>query len=308
MLVNQRICSMKYFSHLAVLAAFACCNLSSISNASAVDLPCANQVPCEISGENGGTYYLTYPEGWDGKTKLKPFVFFHGHNGSGKGIAKNKNLARNLGESGYVLVAPDGPLFKFRGRSTRGWAARPEGASPRGERDDVAFVEHVLDDIAERVPTLEDSTVLSGFSSGGSMAWYVACYSTRNYAAVAAVAGGLRRPLPVSTGSDATGAILRECPGGARKMLHIHGFADGQVPLEGRGIRAWHQGDVFEGLSVQRTTNKCGSKPTKIETEGKFWCRNWNGCETGKSVRFCLHSGGHGMPAGWLDQALKWAQ
>ncbi len=280
----------------------------STTSAVAADLPCTNGSPCELTGKNGGTYHLTFPKNWNGKQKLKPFVFFHGHNGSGKGIARNKNLAKQLGKSGYLLIAPDGPMFTFRGRSSRGWAARPEGNSPRGKRDDIAFVERVLDDINQRFPTIAKSTVLSGFSSGGSMAWYMACYSTRHYAAIAAVAGGLRRPLPPKFDTDATGADLRKCPGGPRKMLHIHGFTDGQVPLEGRGIRAWHQGDVFEGLSVQRITNQCGSKPVKIEAKGRFWCRDWSGCGSDQSVRFCLHSGGHGLPSGWLDQALKWVK
>ena len=274
----------------------------------AQDRPCAIDSPCELPGKDGGTYHLVFPENWDGKQKLKPFVFFHGHNGSGKAVARNKNLARTVAKAGYVLVAPDGPEFTFRGRTTRGWAARLEGASPRGARDDIAFVERVLEDVSERIPTVSNSTVLSGFSSGGSMAWYVGCYSKRSYAAITAVAGGLRRPLPAPYGQDATGADLRKCPGGPRKMLHIHGFADGQVPLEGRGIRSWHQGDVFEGLSVQRTTNQCGSKPAKIETKGNLWCRDWTGCETGVPIRFCLHAGGHGTPSGWLDEALEWSK
>ena len=280
----------------------------SNSGASAANLPCTSGNPCQLVGENGGTYHLTFPDGWDGKRKLRPFVFFHGHNGSGKGVARNKSLTKKLGASGYLLVAPDGPMFRNGGRNSRGWAARPEGKSPRGKRNDITFVERVLDDVNRRVPTVAKSTILSGFSSGGSMAWYVGCYSKRDYAAIAAVAGGLRRPLPPKYGTDETGADLRKCPGGPRKMLHIHGFTDGQVPLEGRGIREWHQGDVFEGLSVQRTTNQCGSKPTKIEAKGKFWCRDWSGCGSGQSVRFCLHSGGHGMPSGWLNQTLKWTK
>ncbi len=139
------------------------------------------------------------------------------------------------------------------------------------------------------------------------MAWFFGCYSSVPVAAIVSVAGGLRRPLPQTGIAQADGSTAIACPGGPRKLLHIHGFADRQVPLEVRGIRAWHQGDVFEGLSVQRHTNQCKSRPDRIETQGAFWCRTWDGCGSGKAISFCLHAGGHGMPAGWLEQTLRWA-
>ncbi len=265
--------------------------------ASARPIVCGENSACTIDGADGGTYHIVLPEDWDGKASLKPFVFFHGHNGSGLAVLRSQRMVKQITDAGFVLIAPDGPQFTFNNRTTRGWAARPEGSNPRGARDDVAFVEHVIDDVGKRLPVIVADTVLSGFSSGGSMAWYVACYSNRPFKAVAAIAGGLRRPLP--DGGN--------CPGGARKVLHLHGFADKQVPLEGRAIRSWHQGDVFEGLNVMRRTNSCHSRPTKIEAKGPFWCRQWTGCKTGQPMRFCLHPGGHGMPSGWLDEALQWA-
>ena len=153
-----------------------------------------------------------------------------------------------------------------------------------------------------------ENTVISGFSSGGSMAWFFSCYSKVPLAGVVAVAGGLRRPLPPSPkgGSQDVETVSTTCPGGPRKLIHIHGFSDRQVPLEGRGIRSWHQGDVFEGLSVQRQTNQCGSRPDKISTDGPFWCRQWTRCASSKPIRLCLHAGGHGMPKNWLSESLNW--
>ncbi|NRB32509.1 MAG: hypothetical protein HRU27_18115 [Rhizobiaceae bacterium] len=269
---------------------------------------CGNSDPCAISGPDGGTYYFAAPSEPESPEKRPVFVFFHGHSGSGAGVIRNKGLVRSLNKAGFVVVAPDGPEFTFNGRTTRGWAARPEGENPRGQRDDIKFVENVLRDVAARSSVDIDKTVVSGFSSGGSMAWFFSCYSDMELAGVAAVAGGLRRPLPPAPGGKAEGveAVATICPGGPRKLIHIHGFSDRQVPLEGRGIRSWHQGDVFEGLSVQRQTNQCGSRPDKVTTDGAFWCREWNRCESGQPIRFCLHEGGHGMPKNWLSQSLDW--
>ncbi|MEL6783275.1 MAG: hypothetical protein AAFO61_02480 [Pseudomonadota bacterium] len=264
---------------------------------------CGGDVACTVSGENGGTYHYALPPSREGP--LRAFVFFHGHNGSAKGVMRNKGLARALHEQGYVLVAPDGPDFTFRGRTVQGWAARKEPGEPRGGRNDIRFVERVLEDLATKVKLVPASTVLSGFSSGGSMAWYMGCYSQIPVAGVIAVAGGLRRPLPLEQRRKEDGSAIIKCPSPPRPMVHIHGWNDRQVPLEGRGIRAWHQGDVFEGLAVQRATNQCGSRPTAVESEGRLWCRSWTGCGTKADIHMCLHGGGHGMPNGWLDTGLS---
>lgn len=285
---------------LALFLTLICCGVSVV----AFSAECGDDNPCSISGPEGGTYYIALSDD-NSKAALKPFVFFHGHNGSGAGVMKNEGMKRALRKSGYVLIAPDGPLFNFRGREARGWAARPEGENPRGMRDDVRFVEQVLDDAAKRMNLDLRKTVVSGFSSGGSMAWFFSCYSRYDLHGVLAVAGGLRRPLPDNGIKQLDGSTAIRCPAGPRRLVHIHGFSDRQVPLEGRGIRAWHQGDVFEGLAVQRHTNQCGSRPDKVNGKGPFWCRTWNKCESGKSMRMCLHGGGHGMPKGWLPQGLK---
>lgn len=262
--------------------------------------------PCTIGGADGGTYYLAFPARWDGKRPLKPFVFFHGHNGSGAGEIRNRMLVDGVTGRGFLMIAPDGPMFSFRGQRVRGWAARPEDGNPRGGRNDIRFVEKVLAEVARRYPVLPAETVVSGFSSGGSMAWYFSCYSKMKLAGVYAVSGALRRPLPAGGAKRADGSIAARCPGGPRRLMHLHGFVDRVVPLEGRGIRNWHQGDVFEALAVQRNTNSCRSRPDTLSARGPFWCRSWTSCESRQPVRFCLHPGGHGIPPGWLELGMNW--
>jgi polyhydroxybutyrate depolymerase len=284
------------------------CAFYLISVQSAWADTCGQSVACEVAGADGGTYYVAPPPQWTGKERLPLFVFFHGHNGSGAGVIRNRGLVRALNRQGFIVVAPDGPQFTFNDRTTRGWAARPEGEDPRGQRDDIKFVEQVLQDAALRFAVDLEKTVISGFSSGGSMAWYFSCYSSVPLAGVVAVAGGLRRPLPLSVdgGTQKGESVATTCPGGPRKLIHIHGFTDRQVPLEGRGIRSWHQGDVFEGLSVQRQTNQCGSRPDKVAAKGPYWCREWNRCTSEQPIRLCLHAGGHSMPKNWLTESLGW--
>lgn len=274
--------------------------------AMASPLPCGLEKPCAITGTDPGTYYLAFPDKWDGKTPLKPFVFFHGHSGSGAAEIGNRSLVQSITSRGYVYIAPDGAIIPFRNRKVRSWAAHPEKGPPRSGRNDIGFVEKVLQDTARRVPLASGATVVSGFSSGGSMAWYFSCYSKISLAGVVPISGGLRRPLPADRVKQANGSMATTCPGGPRKLVHIHGFTDRQVPLEGRAIRNWHQGDVFEGLAVQRNTNQCKSLPNAIAAKGPVWCRTWTSCHTGTPVRFCLHASGHNVPNGWPAAGLDW--
>jgi polyhydroxybutyrate depolymerase len=267
-------------------AALACLVLSAdVSNVSA-QAACGEGTACEIPG---GSYYLALPESWDGNSPLPAVVFFHGHRSSGRSVLQGAVRAV-FGEAGYAVIAPNGQIRP--GADYRYWPARPMESEAR---DDVAFARDVIEDVARSVPLDRRRILVSGFSAGGSMAWMIACYQGGAFAGYVSVAGALRRPVPEG-----------ECPGGPASMLHFHGFADSQVPLEGRGIRDWHQGGVFESLSLLRATNGCRSNPHAIEIGDPFSCRVWNRCTSGAEIRFCLHDGGHGLPKGWATAARDW--
>ena len=250
--------------------------------------PCGAEAPCTVAG---GDYYLAFPEDWDGVTPLPALVFFHGHRSSGLSVIQSTNLRSAFADRGYLIVAPNGALMA--GSDARAWPARP---TTDGSRDDVAFTLAVLDDVAARVPLDRDRIYAAGFSAGGSMAYMLACYEGQRFAAFVSISGALRRPIPEET-----------CPGGPVRMLHFHGYADNQVPLEGRGIRDWHQGDVFESMSILRQTDDCRSNPDRIVSEQNYGCRIWSAsCASGRGVELCLHAGGHMLPDGWAGRARNW--
>ncbi len=252
--------------------------------AAANNLPCGQDTPCVIEG---GDYHLLFPPDWDGVTPLPAVVYYHGFRSSAASIYRSGAMRRTFAQNGYLVIAPNGALRP--GTDIRAWPARP-GAT--GWRDDVAFTLDVLDDAAVQVPVDPSRIYATGFSAGGSMAWMMACYAADRFAGFASVAGALRRPNPDQT-----------CPSGPINLIQIHGFADKTVPLEGRGIRDWHQGDVFESLGLARRTNSCRSNPDTIEVGEAYRCRAWSAsCQNG-GLRLCIHDGGHGLPAGWADLA-----
>ena len=98
----------------------------------------------------------------------------------------------------------------------------------------MAFLRAVLADAAARAPIDPLRALLGGFSGGGMMAWRVACDAPGAFRAYLPVAGLLWRPLP-------------EACAGPAPMLHVHGWSDPVVPLEGRSVAGGRitQGDLF---------------------------------------------------------------
>lgn len=250
----------------------------------AIAMACDADAPCAV---DGGDYMLRVPAGWDGVAPLPALIWYHGHNSSAASAMRSAGLKADFVDQGWLLIAPNGA--PRAGSGVRGWPARPDAA---GVRDDIAFSFRVLDDVARTYPIDQGAVIVAGFSAGGSMAWMMGCYHGSAFQAVVSVAGALRRPNP------------QVCPDMAPRALHIHGFADTQVPFEGRAIRDWHQGNVQETLSLFRRSHGCRSQPDAIGAGDEWRSRDWSSCAGGLSYR--EHDGGHGLPRGWTALAQDW--
>lgn len=243
---------------------------------------CGPEAACEI---DGGTYHMIDSDG--GKEGKPALVFLHGHNATGQMIFRG-GIKSDFAEAGYVVIAPNGT--PIQGRQTRRWSGRDGG-----ERDDVAFVLNVIADARTKASIDPDRIYVAGFSAGGSMAWLMACKEAEHFAGFASISGALREP------NDTT-----DCPNAPVNFLQIHGFSDNQVPFEGRAIRDWHQGSLWDSLALARGSNQCRTHPDTIEIGDRFRCRDWNtSCSEG-AIKFCEHDGGHGMPRGWTTLARDW--
>jgi polyhydroxybutyrate depolymerase len=158
-------------------------------------------------------------------------------------------------------------------------------------------MDQVRADLLARWPVDPDRLLVTGFSQGGSMVWDLACRRGRNYRAFVAVSGAFWEPLP------------QRCDGGPVDLLHLHGTADGVVPMAGRPIgEAWRQGDVLQGLAVLRAADACPAAPARTETVAGLDCEIWDACPSGRELRLCRHAGGHVMPEGWVHLIHDWAR
>ena len=243
---------------------------------------CGPDAPCEI---DGGSYHMLLPE--SASEAAPALVFFHGHNATG-GMIFRGGIRSDFAEAGYVVIAPNGTPID--GRKSRRWAGR-EG----GTRDEVAFTLDVIEDAKTKASIDPARIYVAGFSAGGSMAWLMACKAATHFAGFASVSGALRQPNDTA-----------DCPSAPVRLLQIHGFGDNQVPFEGRAIRDWHQGSVWDSLSLARTTNQCRSHPDSIDIGVRFRCRMWDESCSAGAIKFCEHDGGHGLPRGWTLMARDW--
>ena len=124
----------------------------------------------------------------------------------------NGSKRKAFSDRGVLLVAPDG---------TGGDWSFP-GLPAERTRDDVAFVDEVVEDVRRRYPVDQARLWATGFSLGGSMVWYLACLRAQSFAAFAPIAGAFWQPMPTQGRS------------GPVNLSHIHGLTDAMVPLEGR--------------------------------------------------------------------------
>ncbi|NSY38975.1 PHB depolymerase family esterase [Leisingera sp. ANG59] len=253
--------------------------------AAAQDARCGGEVPCRV---DGGAYHLALPDGWQGGPAV---MFLHGYGGSGAKVIANTGLVAAFTQRGYAVIAPSG--LPWAEGKPADWSVR-DGWNTYPRRD-LVFLHEVLADAAARAGVEPDQLLLSGFSRGGSMVWDVACQAPGFAAAYAPVAGGFW--LPMAQG----------CKGPVR-LLHIHGFSDKVVPLEGRVIQGSVaeivQADIWEGLQLWRRENSCRRNAAEHGTEDGIWRKRWD-CEAG-GLELILHKGGHGLPKGWSKMALDW--
>ena len=249
---------------------------------------CDLQTPCAVEA---GEYFVSLPQGWNGRAPLPVVVFFHGYNGSAEAVMADAPLVKALSDAGVALVAPQG---QKDARGVRSWSF------PGGQklaRDDFAFVARVRADVAARWPIDPTRTLASGFSVGGSMVWYIACRTPKLFAAYAPVAGAFWSPEPEACAEPVS-------------LRHIHGANDQTVPMKGRTLRggAMIQGDVMKSFEMLKRLDACPAPPERTEKTGALSCQTWpsSSCGSGRELVLCLHNGEHEIEHGWVLDATKW--
>jgi polyhydroxybutyrate depolymerase len=235
---------------------------------------CGAVSPCKVEG---GEYRFLVPEAAPGAPTPGVMIFIHGHRSSAHEMLAYTELVEAARMLNLILVAPQGLNDTW---STPG--------SPTQNRNEVAFLRRVLDDLPLRMRHDPRRVVLSGFSQGASVVWHVACQGERRVRAYVPIAGVWWQPMPET------------CPGPVVNLLHIHGMADAVMPMAGRRLReTWQQGDVKEAIRRMSLHNACGAAATS-QTAGALTCAQATSCAPQASLALCLHEGDHHTDPRWF--------
>ncbi len=247
---------------------------------------CGPASPCAVPS---GIYQVRPPAGWDGKRLLPVAVHFHGAWAKATDIMQDEKTAQIFSELGVLLVSVQGhngmwrlPVF-----------------DDRGARAEYAFVGDVMADVARRFPIDRSRTLATGFSLGGSLVWYLACFAPERFTAYVPFSGAFWKEEPMT------------CPMGPVSLLHIHGTQDPVMPLAGRKLRdGLAQGNVATSLATLRKSQQCAAnrhldEHRTLPDATPVRCELDPTCDAGGRVEACFHDGGHYVAAEWYRTA--WA-
>lgn len=175
---------------------------------------------------------------------------------------------------GFVAVWPQG--------LDNTWNVGPCCATT--EVDDFSFVTTLVRQLSTEICIDQRRIYASGFSFGGTMAYYLACNHAETFAAVAV------------SGADLFATSEAECnPSRPVSTIAFRGTADSVFPYEGGNASPPGQPDVvhaFQGapatFETWATLDDCEGEPTAPDDQG---CSSYTSCAQGTEVTLCTTEG-----------------
>jgi polyhydroxybutyrate depolymerase len=226
-------------------------------------------------------YTLHVPPSYAGETAVPLVLNFHGYGSNMGQQVLFSNMNATADAEGFVVVYPDG--LKNSTNGMQSWNAGLCCAFGDSDRDDVGFVDALIDDVSSRVCIDQKRVYATGMSNGGFMSHRLACERADRIAAIGPVAGVLGIP-PESCK-----------PSRAVPVIHFHGTEDPLVPYDGGGTSSYPS--VADTISGWASRDGCTSQPTQTFSNGAAHCETTTGCTGGAEVTLCTIDGmGHCWP------------
>jgi len=227
-------------------------------------------------------------KGEEGEGRFPLVIVLHGGLGNGANAERRFGMNEVADREGFVAAYPDGIGGRRRLMADRRtWnAGECCGRAVREQVDDVGFIAAMIDRIQQEHRTDPSRVYVTGMSNGAMMTYRLVCELGDRIAAAVPVAGTL---------------ALAQCAGGRDvPILHIHGTADPNVPIDGgrgaRSIAGVEHRSLADTLALVTAGRDCGPPardaqgPTGVESS-RIECRE------GATVRLWLiPGGGHVWP------------
>lgn len=289
---------------------------SASASASATGAPAA----CEVSLAQGASTLAVSFEGTDydvrvyapaGLGDANPVVLdLHGSSSNGVLQAQVSGLDAVADANGFIVVEPVGVLEAeaFQEMPEGSWAWNVPGVPttageypPADARDDVAFLEAVVEQVGEAGCADPARTFATGYSGGGRMASALACERPGLVAAIAPV-DGLRAGRAFE--DDLSAVDPATCtPGQPVSVITFHGTEDEVNPYPGNGDPRWGY-SVETAVQQWATIDECDGNPS-VGTADGVTTTTYAACAEGTEVVSVVIKGAnHVWPGTQADQSF----
>jgi polyhydroxybutyrate depolymerase len=229
------------------------------------------------------------PKGHAEKTSMPVVLALHGATMNGPMMAWFTALNDKADEAGFLAVYPNGTGK----RSSFFWnGGKCCGSAVKENVDDVAFIDALLDDLAEAYSVDARRVYATGMSNGAIMAYRLAAELSDRIAAIAPVAGCMGTEI---------GTLARPV-----SVLHFHGTKDEFVPFEGgkgpKSITGTNFLSVDQSVGMWVKANGCDGQPQVdvLSKEGDKMTVSRRSYGPGKDgaevVLVVIEGGGHTWP------------
>jgi len=214
---------------------------------------------------------------------------FHGGTGWGQQFERSSGFDGLAEANGFIVVYPDGVGNGADETNLRTWnGGGCCGAAARHNVDDVGFVNQLLDTLEATYSIDTHRVFATGHSNGGILSYRLACELSDRI-----VGAGLQ---------SGTLEIDRCSPTQPVSLLHIHGTADTNLPIDGgRGADSIAGVDfVSPRKSIGTLAVADGCTTATVEaiidpTNPDITIRDWTGCTAGAEVKWMeVRGAGHG--------------
>jgi polyhydroxybutyrate depolymerase len=210
-------------------------------------------------------------------------VALHGGTGWGTQFERNSGFDGLAEANGFIVVYPDGIGAGPGGRALRTWnGGYCCGPAARDAVDDVGYLRRLVDTLSAEQPIDPDRVFVTGHSNGAILGYRLACELADRIAAVAVQAGSLgvddcrpARPVP---------------------LLHLHGTADRNHPIEGGtgdGISGTDFHPAIDGVRAIAAADGCPPEGTAVRRSDNpdVAVTTWGPCRDGAEVQLVTVEG-----------------
>ncbi len=244
------------------------------------------------------SYLLYVPSSYQPGQGAPLMLVFHGGGGRAAGIANTTGMNQLAEQHAFIVAYPNGTGARSERKLTWNDGSNPPpGYAELQNIDDVGFIRQLLQHIKARYSINSRRVYAVGLSKGGMFAYRLACELSDQFAAIAAVAG-------VMTYSGCA-------PRQPVAILHIHGTADENVPLQGGqgrySARSASYPPVMTGLERWQRFNQCAPTRRQNTIGADATGYSYLNCADGSEVTYYLvQGGGHAWPGAapkrWQEQ------